>query len=235
MLGIDGAGGPLGALGSVAGAASPLVTLACAGCLLLRLRRAHGRQRQQLKWFVYCTAVGLLVFIAAEGIVELAGVGSTRAAENVTSLAALVPTVAIPTAAGIAILRHRLYDIDVAINRTLVYGVLTACLAGAYLGGVLVLQQLFAPLTRGSDLAIAGSTLAVAALFRPLRARIQAVVDRRFYRRRYGASRTLEQFSARLREQVDLEALGDELEAVVRETMAPAHVSLWLRAPGAGR
>lgn len=196
--------------------------LGAALSLVLRFRRVRGAQRQQIKWLAYAGAVtaptvgvGILTY-------ELIGdiVANTLIQSAVLSL---------PVAAGIAILRYRLYDIDVVINRTLVYGGLTATLAGTYLGSVLVLQFALSPVTQRSDLAVAGSTLAVAALFRPARTRIQGWVDRRFYRRRYDASRTMQEFSAGLREQVDLDALGDELRTVVRATMQPAHVSLWLR------
>jgi hypothetical protein len=135
----------------------------------------------------------------------------------------------VPVAAGIAILRYRLYDVDVVINRTLVYGGLTATLGLTYLGSVLVLQLALSRVTGGSSLALAGSTLGVAALFQPARRRIQQTVDRRFYRRKYDAQRTLDDFSARVREQVDFDSLNTELLDIVDQTMQPAHVSLWLR------
>ena len=186
--------------------------------LALKLRRARGLERQQIKWFVYTVVVVVLAFIA--GVIVL-GAGY------------LFPLfAAIPLAAGLAILRHRLYDIDRVVNRTLVYGLLTALLAGAYTGLALLLGLVFG---RSSSLAVAGATLAVAALFQPLRRRVQHTVDRRFDRRRYDAARTIDGFSARLRQQVDLASLRGELLEVVEQTMQPTKISLWLRAPDAAR
>jgi len=225
-FGIDDAYGLIDAASSLGWILMGASLVLAAASVAVRLRHAHGRERQQIKWIVPAASVAGLVFGA--------NVASFLIFDRGAVAASGLALAAFPAATGVSILRHRLYDIDLVINRTLVYGALSATLGLSYLAGVLVLGQLFAPLTRGSDLAIAGSTLAVAALFRPLRGRIQAAVDRRFYRHRYDAARTLEGFSARLREQVDLDALGGELQAVVRETMAPAHVSLWLRAsPGA--
>ena len=138
----------------------------------------------------------------------------------------------IPISCGIAVIRHQLWDVNVVVRKTLVYGGVSALLAGLYFGIVIGLQAAFSGFTRGNDLAIAGSTLAVAALFRPARARIQAFVDRRFYRGRYDAARTLEAFNARMRDEIDLDALGSELGTVVRRTLQPAHVSIWLRYRG---
>ena len=192
-----------------------LMLIAAGVSLVLRLRRSHGVEREQIKWFVIPIAFTLFAFPVLFAV--------TGDAYGVY----LLPL--IPISAGVAVLRYRLYDIDLVVNRTLVYGLLTATLGGVYVGSVLLLQLALDSVTSNSSLAVAVSTLAVAALFRPARARIQAVVDRRFYRHKYDAARTLERFSARLREQVDLDALGGELRDVVSETMQPAHVSLWLR------
>jgi hypothetical protein len=138
--------------------------------------------------------------------------------------------VGFPISIGIAMVRYRLYDIDFVINRTLVYGALTVVLVAVYFGGIVVLQRIFVALTgQKSTLAVVASTLVIAALFNPLRRRIQSFIDRRFYRRKYDARKTLESFSAKLRDETDLDALSDDLVGVVRETMQPAHVSLWLR------
>jgi hypothetical protein len=185
--------------------------------LVLRLRRAAGVERQQLKWFVY--AVTLFALIFPPSIIVL---GDGRL------VVFLLPLV--PAAAGIAILRYRLFDIDVVINRTLVYGALTVMLAAAYFATVVASQYVFRALTgQESQLAIVASTLTIAALFVPLRRRVQAYVDRRFYRRKYDARKTLEAFSVKLRDETDLDALRDDLVGVVRETMQPAYISLWLR------
>jgi hypothetical protein len=138
----------------------------------------------------------------------------------------------LPIAAGIAILRYRLYDIDLIINRTLVYGVLTAALALVYVGSIVLLQGLFRALTGGtSQLAVVASTLAIAALFVPLRRRVHEFIDRRFYRRKYDVAKTLQAFNAKLRDDIDLDSVADDLVEVVKETMQPTHVSLWLRPP----
>jgi hypothetical protein len=220
------AGDTLGALLVPATVAyGPAVIGAMAG-LVVRLRRSHGVERLQLKWFAFAGSLMLTaLLLAAVGLAtEHTAVGNVVG--NVGWLAFLFLVVfGLPAAVGASILRHRLYDIDVVINRTLVYGALTATLGATYLGLVLLVG-----LTVGrSNVAIAVSTLAVAALFRPARARIQAAVDRRFYRRRYDAGQTLEAFGARLRDELDLDALRGEIAVVVGETVQPAHVSLWLR------
>jgi hypothetical protein len=186
--------------------------------LVLRFRRSRGEERQQLKWFTYA---GTLLPLALLGDFLPAPVGD---------LVFGVVIVFLPVAAGIAILRYRLYDIDRLINRTLVYGLLTALLAGIYTGAVLVLGQVFGGVGRDPpSWAVAGATLAVAALFQPARRRIQQAVDRRFNRRKYNAAKTIERFSTRLRDQVDLDTLSAELVTVVDQTMQPTTTSLWLR------
>lgn len=194
---------------------------------IIRLRRAHGVERQQLKWIVSALA------LVAVGLGLTAGAGNLLG--DYSFFLALLSLAAMPVATGIAMLRYRLYDIDVAINRALVYGALTAILAAVYLGAVLLLQLVLSSVTSGSGLAVAASTLATAALVRPARSRIQAIVDRRFFRRKYDAAHTLQEFGSRLRDQVDLGALQVDLRTVVAETVQPQHVTLWLRSAEARR
>jgi hypothetical protein len=193
-----------------------------------RLRRSRGLEREQLKWLVLAAAVTGVAVVGSLALYLAAGIDVGGEAVLGLGFAAF------PLAAGAAILRYRIYDIDVVINRTLVYAALTATLALAYLSSVLLLQVALSGVTGGSGLAVAASTLAVAALFGPARTRIQQVVDRRFYRRKYDAAQTLERFGSQLRDEVDLGALRAELRSVVVETMQPAHVSVWLRPPAAG-
>jgi hypothetical protein len=206
--------------------------VACAVGLVRRFRRSRGVERQQLKWLATAGAVVASVFLISIVTSAVAApAGREPAWLLVLNQLSFLLWALLPISIGIAILRHGLYSIDVVINRALVYGSLTASLALAYLGSVLLLQLVLSPLTDQSDLAVAVSTLAVAAVFRPARARIQDVVDRRFYRGRYDAARTLESFSERLRHEVDLESVSADMRDVVQQTVQPIHVSLWLRDP----
>jgi hypothetical protein len=212
----------------------PLCILASAVSLVLRYRRAGTEVREQIKWVAFAALFVGVQFVIDIGasllLVPMTASGREPAWLALLDQVGFIMFAGVPIAVGIAVLKYRLYDIDVIINRALVYGSLTATLVALYFGGIVVLQRLFVALTgQQSTLAVVASTLAIAALFNPLRRRIQGFVDRRFYRRKYDASKTLEAFSAKLRDATDLEALSGDLKAVVGETMQPEHVSLWLR------
>jgi hypothetical protein len=211
--------------------ASLAALLASSVAVVLRWRRSRAQERRQMKWLAYVVA---LTVLAVFGMIVSGYAGGEESFVMFLFQTAVVFGIAlgIPVAVGFAVLKYRLYDIDVVINRTLVYGLLTALLAAVYVGGVAAIQAILHTLTgqeRQPQLAIVVSTLVIAALFNPLRLRIQSFIDRRFYRRKYDARKTLEAFSAQLRNETDLDALGDDLVGVVRETMQPAHVSLWLK------
>src|SRR5215217_414347 len=211
----------------------PVCMLAAATSLVLRYRGSGGEEREQIKWLAFAAMIlglGFSSFVIPGILLSDDAGGDNPLWENILEDAVTLSFVGIPVAVGIAILRYRLYDIDIIINRTLVYGPLTAMLVLCYFGAVVFLQAAFRSLTgQESTLAVVASTLVIAALFNPLRRRIQGFIDRRFYRKKYDAAKTLEAFSARLRDETDLQALNGELTRVVRETMQPAHVSLWLR------
>jgi hypothetical protein len=216
----------------------PICILASALSLVWRYRHSGGEVRLQIRWVAFAASlVSVAYAVTAVSGIFFAPEASTN--EQAPPLwlallqdAVLVSYAGVPIAVGFAVLRYRLYDIDLIINRTLVYGSLTVLLASAYVGGVVGLQAIFRGLTgQESTLAVVASTLAIAALFNPLRRRVQTFVDRRFYRKKYDARKTLETFSGRLRDETDLHTLSGDLVAVVRETMQPAHVSLWVR-PG---
>ena len=231
-IGIEGAVGEvIGAVGEPTILVLFAAIVLSALSLVFRYRRASGIQRQQIKWFAYAAALnGSLIAVDMLGISDL--LLRYEFGDWLWVLLGNVGFASLYVAVGIAILRYRLYDIDIVINRTLVYGSLTALLAAVYFGGVAMTQVIFRALTgqeQQPQLAIVVSTLVIAALFNPLRRRTQSFIDRRFYRRKYDARKTLEAFSAKLRDETDLDALNAELVGVVRETMQPAHVSLWLR------
>jgi hypothetical protein len=204
-----------------------LAFVGAAASVVVRFRRSRGVERLQMEWFVYVT----VVLVGGSILTSVIGVATgMRWLEQFSFVLSMVGLVALPVTVGIAILRYRLYDIDLLINRTLVYGPLTGALVALYYFGIVVLQRLFVALTgEQSTLAVVASTLLIAALFNPLRRRIKSLIDRRFYRSKYDARKTLEVFSAKLRDETNLDALSVDLVGVVRETMQPAHVSLWLR------
>ena len=223
------------AVAEIPGMLHTITNWAFVGCLLviiaslaLRLYRSRGEERLQLKWFVYAATVGIMALL-------LGGLAPVVFEGWWGSIVWTIVPLSLPVAAGLAILKYRLYDIDLIIRKTAIYGALTVSLALVYLGGVAGLQSLLSPVVGDSNqLAIVASTLVIAALFNPLRRRIQTTIDRRFYRSRYDAKATLEAFSARLRDEPDLDVLSGEMVAVVQETLQPEHASLWLRPPEKG-
>jgi hypothetical protein len=220
-LGAEGADAILWLLDAVASVVFLALLAAAAWSLLQRWRRAQGDERSQLKWFAYAAGVLVTVLVLIETVLAASKVAGALIVPGLLSL---------PIAVGVAVLRYRLYEIDRLINRTLVYGLATATLGLAYAAMVLAGGQLFGGIGgKPPSWTVAGATLAVAGLFQPARHRIQQAVDRRFNRRRYDATRTVEAFSARLRDQVDLDTLVTELLAVVDQTVQPAKASLWLR------
>lgn len=218
--------GPVGDLLQLAASAKGLVlvsTIIAPAALAIRFRRSRGVDRQQLKWLTYAAAVvfGILLplgFVAPRGF-------AAQAAEALS----IIGVGLLPVAIGVAVMRYRLYDIDVIIRRTLIYAALSATLLAAYIAGVALLQSIIAPITSGSGVAVAISTLAVVALFQPVRRRIQNAVDRHFYREKYDAERTLDAFAGRLRDEVELESVRAELLTAVGQTLQPSHASVWLR------
>ncbi|GAC1489455.1 MAG: hypothetical protein NVS1B1_06540 [Candidatus Limnocylindrales bacterium] len=196
-------------------------SVAASASLFVRYRRSRGVERQQLKWFAF-EAIILAVAVM---------VGSFEQVDKWTSVFLIGAIALTPVVIGIAIFRYHLYDIDILINRAIVYGLTSAAIAASFFLGIVVLQAPLRAVTGGSEIAVAGSTLACFALFQPLRARIQETVDRRFYRSRYDAVRTLDTFSARLRDEVDLDAVRRDLVEAVRDTVQPVHASIWLRGP----
>jgi hypothetical protein len=201
------------------------ILLCSVASLVVRFRRSSGEERQQMKWLTYAAAAYFATLLLVMSLP--ADSAWYRAVDSLSTLV----LAGLPVAVGIAVLKYRLYEIDLIINRTLVYGTLTITLVVLYFGGIVVLQRIFVTLTgQQSTLAVVASTLLIAALFTPLRRRIQGFIDRRFYRSKYDAAKTLEAFSARLREETDLHRLSEDLMGVIKETMQPAHVSLWLHA-----
>jgi hypothetical protein len=215
----------------------PLCMFASAVSLVLRYRRSRGDVRQQIRWIAFAASLVALTYLIAmvASLLHPSEAWLTTGSVlwlNLLTIAALLSFVTIPIAVGFAVLKYRLFEIDPLINRTLVYGSLTAMLALVYLAGVATTQAIFRSLTgqeRQPQLAVVISTLVIAALFNPLRRRTQSFIDRRFYRKKYDARKTLEVFTAKLRDETDLELLNTELIGVVKETMQPSHISLWQR------
>jgi hypothetical protein len=221
-VGIEGSAGLLDMFAKVSFVLLVPVSLALILAFFVRFRRAHGEERQQIKWVAYGVAVFAFAVIVVSVWPSLDG-------SVVGSVLFLVGFLAMPSAMALAILRYRLYDIDVVINKTLVYSALTVTLALTYFGSIALLQGTLIALTgQRSQVAVVASTLVIAALFNPIRHRIQAFIDRRFYRKKYDAAKTLEAFGVKLRDETDLDALTGDLRTVVNETMRPAHVSVWL-------
>lgn len=223
-FGLEAAAGIMAFLETVGGWAELACVIAAIASLILRFRRSSGEERMQIKWFAYAATLGVMAILFGNFIAPAAFGGWF------ITLVFAVAILGLPVSAAIAILKYRLYDIDLIIRKTAVYAALTLSLLAVYFAGVAGLQRLFALLAgESSQLAVVASTLAIAALFQPLRSRIQSFIDRRFYRKKYDAAKTLANFGERLRNEVELDRLGDDLVGVARDTVQPAHVSLWLR------